>query len=116
MKNVTRGTMQEKKLEGMVQMKKNEKMAVAINDYILSNDFLVRYIRDGVVEKIYNEREYYDGMIEQVITNDLESGYSNGGYILDYIIDEIDIYTIIDFIHERYKNEYYDIAQQTQRY
>lgn len=115
MDNVSHETIQNKNKE-VLKMKKNEKMSLAINQFILDNDFLVRYIRDGVVEKIYNERTYYDGMIETVLTNDLNAGYSNGGYILDYIIDEIDIYTIIDVIHERYKNEFYEIAEQTNRY
>lgn len=114
MENVTQNVSQEnnnKGLDKMEKMSKAEKMSLAINEFILSNDFLTRYISDGVKEKIYDEKMYHDGMIEEVIENDLQSGY-NGGYISDMILDEIEIYSLIDKIHESYKDEFIEIAQE----
>lgn len=113
MDNVPRETIQEKKLEA-VQMKKNEKMAVAINDFILNNDFLTRFIVDNVKDKIYTERSYNINMVEQVLINDIDNGY-NGSYIIDFIIDEIDVYTLIDKIDEMYIDDFMELAQQTQQ-
>lgn len=95
-------------------MKKNEKMILAINEFILDSDFITGFITDNVKEKIYDEKEYNINMVEQIIENDLQAGY-NGGYITDYILDEIDIYELSDKIHERYKEEFNELAEQTQQ-
>lgn len=110
MENVTQIVSQQKNKE-LEKMKKNEKMSIAINEFILDNDFLTRFIVDNVKEKIYVEKTYNDGMIESVLINDLDNGYSNS-YIIDYILDEIDIYTLIDKIDERYRDEFNELANQ----
>lgn len=99
--------------EGMMKMKYNDKMANAITDFIINNDFLTRYIVDNVKDKIYTERTYYDGMIEQVLINDLDS--KTDGYIIGFILDEIDIYTLIDKIDEMYIEDFMELAEQTQQ-
>lgn len=99
------------KMKGMVQMKKNEKMSIAINEFIINNDFLVRFITDNVKEKIYDEKTYNDNMIESVLINDLDNGYTDS-YILGYILDEIDIYQLIDMIDDRHRDDFIELANQ----
>lgn len=96
------------------KMSKAEKMADAITEYILDNDFLIRYITDNVKGKIYDEKTYHVSMIEDVIERDLQAGY-NGGYISDYILDEINLYVLVDKIDERFIYDFMEIAEQTQR-
>ena len=109
---VSQGVSQKKK--GLVKMKKNEKMSVAIVEFILDSEFLTTYIKNGVIEKIYDEKSYNINMIEQVIENDLTAGY-NGGYISDMILDEISIYPLVDKIDELYIYEFMEIAEETQK-
>lgn len=108
--------MQEKKCYtrkkmGAEKMRKNEIMSNAINEFILDNDFLMRFIVDNVEEKIYSERTYNDGMIESVLINDLDNGYSES-YILDFIIDEIEIYSLIDKIDDIHREDFLSLAKQ----
>lgn len=115
MKNVTQENKNvTQKNKGAKKMKYNDKMADAINDFILNNDFLTRYIVDNVKDKIYVERTYNINMIENVLINDLDNGY-NGSYIIDFIIDEIDIYSLIDIIDEKYIHDFMELAEQTQK-
>ena len=111
MENVTQNVSQ-KNNKGMVKMRKtNDIMSDAITKFILENDFLTRFITDNVKEKIYDEREYHESMIESVIENDLNAGYSQS-YISDFILDEINLYELVDSIHESYKEEFNEIANQ----
>lgn len=114
MKNVTQENkiVSQKNNKGMVQMKNtNDIMSDAITKFILENDFLTRFITDNVKEKIYDTKEYHESYIESIIENDLNNSYSQG-YIADYILDEIDTYEIVESIHERYKDDFYEIAQE----
>lgn len=113
MENVIQNVSQ-KNNKGSDKMKKAEQMSNAINEFILDNDFLMRFITDSVKDKIYTERTYSDSMIEQVLINDLDNGYSES-YILDFIIDEIDIYDLVDEIDKKYIDEFMTLAEQTQQ-
>lgn len=92
-------------------MSKAEEMSNAITNFIMDNDFLITFITDSVKDKIYDTKEYNDGMIEDVLINDLDNGYSNS-YILDHIIDEIDIYQIAYRIDDKYRDEFYELVRQ----
>ena len=110
--NVSQGSKNvSQKMNGGKKMKKNEKMSIAINQFILDNDFLMRFIVDNVKDKIYDEKTYNDGFIENVIINDLDNGYSSS-YILDYIIDEIDIYDLVYEIDSRYRDDFNELVEQ----
>ena len=112
--NVSQGSknVSQKNNKGMVQMKNtNDIMADAITNFILENDFLTSFITDNVKEKIYDTKEYHESMIESVIENDLNNSYSQG-YITDYILDEIDLWELVDRIHERFKDDFNEIANQ----
>ena len=114
MENVTQENkiVSQKNNKGMVQMKNtNDIMADAITRFILENDFLVRFITDNVKEKIYDTKEYHESYIESIIENDLNNSYSQG-YIADYILDEIDTYELVESIHERFKDDFNEIANQ----
>ena len=103
------------KNKGAKKMKNtNDVMSDAITKFILENEFLMRYIKNGVIEKIYDEKSYNINMIETVIENDLQAGY-NGGYIADMILDEISIYPLVDKIDELYIYEFVEISEQTQQ-
>ena len=119
MENVTQNVSQKNNNKGLEKMKnkkmsKADIMSDAITEYILDNDFLIRYITDNVKEKIYDEKTYHISMIEDVIENDLQAGY-NGGYISDYILDEINLYILVDKIDARFIYDFIDLAEQTQQ-
>lgn len=109
MKNVSQDVSQ-----GFTKNKGAKKMEKAITEFIINNDFLMEYITDSVKEKIYTQKTYNDGMIEDVIVNDLESGFS-GGYITDFIIDEIDVYNLVDKIDELHIEDFMELAEQSQQ-
>lgn len=109
MKNVTRETIKKNNKE-VVKMSKAEQMSNAINEFILDNDFLRRFIIDNVKDKIYVERFYSDSMIESVLTTDLYD--NNESYILSHILDEIDIYALIDKIDNLYRDDFMTLAEQ----
>lgn len=111
MENVTQNVSQNTNNKGMVKMRKNDIMSDAINEFILDNDFLTRFIVDNVKDKIYTERTYSDSMIEQVLINDLDNGLSDS-YILGFILDEIDIYTLIDKIDDMYRDDFNELVEQ----
>ena len=97
----------------VVKMEKNDIMADAINDFILDDDFLRRFIIDNVEYKIYSEQSYNTGMIESVLTTDLFD--NTDSYILGHILEEIDIWSLIDKIDEKYGDDFHRLARQTQQ-
>lgn len=112
MDNVSQNVSQQKN-KGLDKMRKNEKMSISINEFILDNEFLMRFITDNVKDKIYTERTYNISMIESVLINDMDN--TTDSYILGYILDEIDIYTLMDKIDELYIYDFVELAEQTQQ-
>ena len=112
MDNVTQIVSQQKN-KGLDKMRKNEKMSISINEFILDNEFLMRFITDNVKDKIYTERSYNISMIESVLINDMDN--ITDSYILGYILDEIDIYTLMDKIDELYIYDFVELAEQCQQ-
>src|SRR5699024_4790017 len=100
----------EKNMEA-VQMKKNEKMSIAITQFILDNDFLVRFIVDNVSEKIYTEKQYNTDMVYDVVVNDLDNCYNNS-YLMDTINEEIDVHEIVDEINKNYEHIFIMLAKE----
>ena len=113
MKNVSHGTIQ-KNIKEVDKMEKNkERLSNELTDFILTNDFLTRFIVDNVKEKIYNNQSYDITMIESLLINDTET--SGGGYILGFIAEEIDVYQIAFRIHDKYGKDFYKWARDWKR-
>ena len=113
MKNVSHGTIQKNNKEVDAMTKNRERLSNELTDFILTNDFLTRFIIDNVKEKIYNNQSYDISMIESLLINDTES--SGDGYILGFIAEEIDIYQIAYRIHDKHGKDFYQLARDCKR-
>ena len=94
----------------MDKIKRIDNMSDAINKFILGSEFLTQYIVDRVLDEIYTKKSYDYIMITDVIENDLNNSYSLG-YIIDGVIDEIDIYSLTDSIDNLYREDFIQLAK-----
>ena len=103
-----------KNSKGLVVMSKAEQMSNAITNFIMTDEFMMRFIIDNVREKIYNNQSYDISMIEDILINDLDTGNTDS-YLIGFIIDEIDVFQIAYRIHDKYGSDFYNLARQCKR-
>ena len=116
MKNVTRGTIKKNNNKEVDAMEKNrERLSNELTDFIMTDEFMMRFIIDSVEQKIYNNREYSVSMVEDTLINDLDTGNTDS-YLISFIIEEIDVFQIAYRIDRIHRDRFYKLAHQTKRY